>query len=108
VGWPRFGLSAEEAVSLIEEESNNGSVPVLADSVYCYRHMQADGYPVRVLAVRDPAYLIGLVPAGSLMTASSSQASTVALRLGYGSWGYSRQRLGRPSTPLGWVKCPCR
>jgi hypothetical protein len=66
VGWPRFGLSAEEAVTLIEEESNNGSVPVLADSVYCYRHMQADGYPVRVLAVRDPAYLIGLVPAGSL------------------------------------------
>jgi hypothetical protein len=66
VDWPRFGLSAEEAVSLLEDEANNGFIPVLSNSVYCYRHMQADGYPLRVLAVRDPVTLIGLVPAGSL------------------------------------------
>lgn len=64
--WPRFGLSAEEALGFIDDEVHGGSVPVLSDSVFCLRHMQAVGYPIRIIAVKDPVFIIGFVPASSL------------------------------------------
>jgi len=66
VEWPKTGLGVEDALRLVEGEVHRGFVPVLPDSVFCLRRMQALGYPIRIIAVKDPVFIIGLVEAGSL------------------------------------------
>jgi len=58
VNWPRRGLSAQDAIGFIEEEAHKGSVPIEADSMYCYRWLQ-NYLPIRFIAVSNPVTPVG-------------------------------------------------
>lgn len=66
VEWPKTGLEVQDAVNLVEEGVHNGFVPMLSDSIFCLRHAQSLGYPMHVIAVKNPVFPIGLVESRSV------------------------------------------
>jgi len=58
VNWPRRGLSAQDAIGFVEEETHKGSVSIEADSMYCYRWLQ-NYLPIRFIAVSNPVTPVG-------------------------------------------------
>jgi hypothetical protein len=66
VEWPKTGLEVQDAVNLVEEGVHEGHVPMLSDSIFCLRHAQSLGYPMRVIAVKNPVFPIGLVESRSV------------------------------------------
>jgi hypothetical protein len=79
VEWPKTGLEVQEAVNLVEEGVHNGFVPIFTDSVFCLRHMQYIGYPLRMIMVKNPIAPIGLVESRA-MPKWLGNASWVILR----------------------------
>jgi hypothetical protein len=66
VEWPKTGLEVQDAINLVEEGVHNGFVPMLSDSIFCLRHAQSLGYPLRMIAVKNPVFPIGLVESRSV------------------------------------------
>jgi len=62
VDSPKNGLGAREAVEYIEGRVHEGYVPVLTNSMYCFRRFQ-EYFPISIITVGNPILPIALVEA---------------------------------------------
>jgi len=65
VDSPKNGLGAREAVEYIEGRVHEGYVPVLTNSMYCFRRFQ-EYYPINIITTNNPILPIALVNAKML------------------------------------------